>query len=64
MQLFIICHQISKEYPALNPHELEAWSFGDVIRLYSDMRAFQIAEKKATATESENVIRKPATTWF
>ena len=64
MQLFLICHQLSKEYTALNPRSLEDWSFGDVIRLYADMRAVQIKEKQLSDPNYKRVIRRPATTWY
>lgn len=61
--LFLIIHQLSKEYPALSPYDLEKRSFHDVIRLYSDVRRVQI--KTAELSDPDRVIYRPAgDNWF
>lgn len=60
--LFEISHQISKEYGAVTPLQLDQEKYVDVIDLYADIRRTQIREKRLS--DPNRVIRRPATSWF
>lgn len=61
--MFIISHQICKEYPALSPYDIDDRRFTDVIGLYKDVRRMQIREKKAN--DPNRIIRRKAgDDWF
>jgi len=61
--LFVLEHNLCKEYPALTPFEVEKRRFYDVIKLYAELRNMQIKEEKRN--DPDRVIRRPAgDKWF
>ena len=40
--LFMINHQLCKEYPALSPYDIDVKTYASVIDLYCDVRKIQI----------------------
>lgn len=66
----MINYQLSKEFPALSPYDIDYKPFKDVIALYSDVRIMQLRENKnIKAVEKKNdpkaIIRRPAgDDWF
>lgn len=63
--LFMINHQLCKEYPALNPYDVDEKSYDMVIDLYSDVRKLQLKTKVNTDDKGDRVIRKKAgDDWF
>ena len=58
-------YDLSKEFPALTPYDIEKRTFHDAIRLYSDVRAMQIRESRYKNRKNSSVIRRPAgDDWF
>ena len=56
-------HQISEQYPALSPLDIEKRPFLQIIDLYADCRRLQIREKKRN--DPNRVIRRKAgDDWF
>ena len=68
--LFLISHQLCKEYPALSPFEVDERRYCDVIRLYADViglnteltKTREVAKKQS---KKDEIIRRPAgDNWF
>jgi len=68
--LFLISHQICKEYPALSPFDVDERNYCDVIRLYADVIGLnmeltknrEVAQKRP---KKDEIIRRPAgDNWF
>lgn len=63
--LFMINHQLCKEYPALSPYDIDVKTYTSVIDLYCDVRKIQIKTKVNTDDKGEQIIRKKAgDDWF
>lgn len=61
--LFSIEYNLSKEFPSMDPMEIEERPYVKVINLYSDVRRMQIRQKKMS--DPNRVIRRPAgDNWF
>ena len=60
--LFLIAHNLCKEYQALRPFEVDEQPYCEVIKLFAELRRAQIREKKMS--DPDRIIRRPATNWF
>lgn len=61
--LFIVEHQLCREFHALSPFDVENRPYHDVIKLYADVRKMQI--DTARRNDPNRVIRRPASDdWF
>ena len=61
--LFYIEYQLTKEFPALSPFDVEEETFFRVIDLLSDTRKLQMRQKKES--DPNRVIKRPAgDNWF
>ena len=68
--LFLINHQICKEYPALSPFDVDDQRYSDVIKLYADviglnMEISKTREEPKRQPKKDQLIRRPAgDNWF
>lgn len=68
--LFLISHQLCKEYPALSPFAVDEQRYCDVIGLYADviglnMEINKTREAPKKRPQKDEIIRRPAgDNWF
>lgn len=61
--LFVLEYNLTKEFPALSPFDIEESAFEEIIELYADVRTVQIRAEKEN--DPDRVIRRPAgNNWF
>lgn len=61
--LFVLEYNLTKEFPALSPFDIEKSVFEEIIELYADVRMVQIRAEKES--DPDRVIRRPAgNNWF